>query len=71
MSSAPETDVWTMLTGVDAALDHLRSAAVESGFRSSSGDEGVINIEIPFPSASYADPCGLPPPYRRPRTGQT
>ncbi len=48
MTSAPETVLWTMLTGVDAARDHIRSAAVESGFRAASFDEGRINIEVPF-----------------------
>lgn len=48
MTSAPETVVWTMLAGVDAALDHIRRAAVESGFRPSSGDEERINIDVPF-----------------------
>lgn len=37
-----------MLAGVDAALDHIRRAAVESGFRPSSGDEERINIDVPF-----------------------
>ncbi|SDM07771.1 PH domain-containing protein [Arthrobacter sp. ok362] len=48
MTSAPETVLWTMLTGVDAARDHIRSAAVESGFRAASFDEDCINIEVPF-----------------------
>ena len=48
MTSAPETVLWTMLTGVDAARDHIRSAAVESGFRFASFDEDRINIEVPF-----------------------
>jgi hypothetical protein len=48
MTSAPETVVWTMLAGVDAALDHIRRAALESGFRPSSGDEERIRIDAPF-----------------------
>ncbi len=48
MTSTPETVLWTMLTGVDAARDHIRGAAVESGFRAASGDEDRINIEVPF-----------------------
>ena len=48
MTSAPETVLWTMLVGVDAALDHIRHAAVESAFRPSPGDEDRINIEVPF-----------------------
>jgi hypothetical protein len=48
MTSAPETVLWTMLTGVDAARDQISSAAVESGFRATSGDEERINIEVPF-----------------------
>ena len=48
MTSAPETVSWTMLTGADAARDHIRGAAVESGFRATSFDEDSINIEIPF-----------------------
>jgi hypothetical protein len=37
-----------MLTSADAARDHIRSAAVESGFRVASFDEERISIEIPF-----------------------
>jgi hypothetical protein len=48
MPSAPDTVLWTMLTGVDAARDHIRGAAVESGFRATSCDEDRINIEVPF-----------------------
>jgi hypothetical protein len=48
MTSAPETVLWTMLTGVEAARDHIRGAAVASGFRARSGDEDRINIEVPF-----------------------
>lgn len=48
MPSAPETVLWTMLTGIDATLDHIRGAAVESGFRARSCDEDLINIEVPF-----------------------
>ncbi|MCU1519909.1 MAG: hypothetical protein JWN19_294 [Arthrobacter sp.] len=48
MTSDPETVLWTMLTGVDAARDHVRRAAAESGFRPSSGDEDRINIDVPF-----------------------
>lgn len=48
MTSAPETVLWTMLTGVDAARNHIRGAAVESGFRATSCDEDRINIEVPF-----------------------
>ena len=48
MTSAPETVSWTMLTGADAARDHIRGAAVESGFRTTSFDEDSINIEIPL-----------------------
>ena len=48
MTSAPETVLWTMLTGIDATLDHIRGAAVESGFRAASCDEDRINIEVPF-----------------------
>ena len=48
MTTALETVLWTMLTSVDAALDHIRVAAVESGFRPSSGDEESINIDVPF-----------------------
>jgi hypothetical protein len=48
MTSAPETVLWTMLIGVDAARDHIRVAAVESGFRATFGDEERISIEVPF-----------------------
>jgi hypothetical protein len=48
MTSTPETVLWTMLVGVDAALDHIRRAAVESAFRPSPGDEDRINIDVPF-----------------------
>jgi hypothetical protein len=48
MTTALETVLWTMLTGVEAARDHLRFAGVESGFRPSSGDEESINIDVPF-----------------------
>lgn len=48
MTSAPDTVLWTMLTGVDAARDHIRGAAVESGFRATSCDEDRVNIEVPF-----------------------
>ena len=48
MTSAPETVLWTMLTGADAARDDIRGAAVESGFRVTHCDEDRINVEIPF-----------------------
>ena len=48
MTSAPETVLWTMLTGVNAARDHIRSAAGESGFRAASLDEDRLSIQIPF-----------------------
>jgi hypothetical protein len=48
MTSAPETVIWTMLTGTDATLDHIRRAAVESGFRAAFCDGDRINIEVPF-----------------------
>ncbi|MFE4229318.1 hypothetical protein ACFRJ8_15695 [Arthrobacter sp. NPDC056886] len=37
-----------MRTGVGAARDHIRGAAVESGFRATSSDEECIDIEVPF-----------------------
>jgi hypothetical protein len=37
-----------MLTGVDAARNHVSGAAVESGFRATSCDEDRINIDVPF-----------------------
>lgn len=48
MTSPPETILWTMLTGVAAALDHLRRASVESGFRAPSREEDCIHIDVPF-----------------------
>jgi hypothetical protein len=48
MTSTPETDLWTMLVGVDAALDHIRRGAGEAGFRPSPGDEDRIDIDVPF-----------------------
>lgn len=48
MTSGPKTVLWTMLIGVDAARDHIRGAAVESGFRAKPCDEDSINIEVPF-----------------------
>lgn len=37
-----------MLTGVDAARDHIRRAAVESGLGAPSGDAERINIDVRF-----------------------
>jgi hypothetical protein len=37
-----------MLTSVDAALVHIRGAAVEAGFRATSGDEDPLHVEVPF-----------------------
>jgi hypothetical protein len=37
-----------MLTSADAAQNHIRGAAVESGFRAVFCDEDRINIEVPF-----------------------
>jgi hypothetical protein len=48
MTSAPETVLWTMLTGVDAARDHILGAALGLGFRATSGDEEHLYIEVPF-----------------------
>jgi hypothetical protein len=48
MTSAPETVLWTMLTGVEAARDHIRSAAVESGFRAAPCGEDSLKIGVPF-----------------------
>jgi hypothetical protein len=48
MTSPPETVLWTMLTGVDADLDHIHGAAVESSFRAPSWDEERINIDVPL-----------------------
>jgi hypothetical protein len=48
MTSAPDTVLWTMLTAGDAARDHIRGAAVKSGFKATSCDEDRINIEVPF-----------------------
>jgi hypothetical protein len=48
MTSAHEAVLWTMLTGVDAARDHIRSAAVESGLRTTACNEDCISVEVPF-----------------------
>jgi hypothetical protein len=48
MTTALETVLWTMLTGVEAALDHIRRVAVESGFRAKSCAEDRTSIDVPF-----------------------